>query len=114
MTRLSKRQARRAAHARNRPQWQMPQLNARAAWTACLLLPLTAMVMFISAAAILFTIGQALYSGVAISLSRIGPSTLYPLASDPLGYWLTLLWHGVVALFFAGIGGFSWWISRQR
>ncbi|MBV7562871.1 hypothetical protein [Pseudomonas sp. sia0905] len=114
MTRLSKRQARRAVHARNRAQWQMPQPSRRAAWAARLLLPLTAMVMFISAAAILFTVGQALYSGVAISLSRIGPSTLYPLASDPLGYWLTLLWHSVVALFFVGLGGLSWWISRQR
>ncbi len=114
MTRLTRRQARRAGHARNRVQWQMPQPSRRAAWVARLLLPLTAMVMFISAAAILFTVGQALYSGVAISLSRIGPSTLYPLASNPLGYWLTLLWHSVVALVFAGLGGFSWWISRQR
>ncbi len=92
----------------------MPQASARAVWAMRLLLPVTAMVMFISAAAIIFTVGQALYSGVAISLSRIGPSTLYPLAGDPLGYWLTLLWHSGVALFFAGLGGFSWWISRQR
>lgn len=112
MTRLSRRQARRAAHARNRP--QMPQPSAHAAWAARLLLPLTAVVMFISAAAILFTVGQALYSGMAISLSRIGPSTVYPLATDPLGYWLTLLWHSVVALFFSGLGGLTWWISRQR
>ncbi len=114
MTRLSKRQARRAAHARNRPQWQMPQPSRRAAWAARLLLPLTAMVMFISATAFLFTVVQAIYSGVAFSLSGVGPSTLYSLASDPLGYWLTLLWHSVVALFIGGLGGFSWWISRQR
>ncbi|SHN04914.1 hypothetical protein SAMN05216288_0402 [Pseudomonas punonensis] len=112
--RLSKRQTRRAGHARNRPQWHAPQPSTRAAWAARLLLPLTAVVMCISAAAILFTVGQALYSGVAISLSRIGPATVYPLASDPLGYWLMLLWHTAAALFLGGLGGFSWWASRQR
>lgn len=53
----------------------MPQPSARAAWAARLLLPVTALVMAVCAAALLFTVGQALHSGVAISPSRIGPAT---------------------------------------
>ena len=86
MTRLSKRQARRAGHARNRPQGQMPQTSARAVWAMRLLLPVTALVMAAFAAVLLFTVGQALHSGVAISASKIGPATFYPLATHPLGY----------------------------
>lgn len=114
MTRLSRRQARRAGHARNRPQWQTPPPSARAAWAARLLLPLTATVMVICAATLLFTVAQALYSGVAISPSRIGPATFYPFATHPLGYVLTLLSHAIIALALAGAGWFCWRMSRQR
>ncbi|UQY36954.1 hypothetical protein K8U54_10875 [Pseudomonas fulva] len=113
MTRLSRRQARRAGHARHRPQWQMPQPSARAAWAARLLLPVTALVMAVCAAALLFTVGQALHSGVAISPSRIGPATFYPLVTHPLGYCLTLLLHSLIAFAMAGAGWFCWRMSRQ-
>lgn len=114
MARLSRRQARRAGHARNRPQWQMPQPSARAVWAMRLLLPVTALVMAACAAVLLFTVGQALHSGVAISPSRIGPATFYPLATHPLGYSLTLLLHSVIAFAMAGLGWFCWRVSRLR
>lgn len=56
MTRLSKRQARRAGHARNRPQGQMPQTSARAVWAMRLLLPVTALVMAAFAAVLLLSL----------------------------------------------------------
>lgn len=46
----------------------------------------------------LYLLAKALQSGVYIGVSRVGPTRIYPLQTDPGHYWFSIAWDSVLSL----------------
>lgn len=60
-----------------------------------------------------YLIVEQLLRGVAVSYSRVGPSTTYTLAGQPKMYWFTLIWNAMVEVLFIAIALGAAWVARE-
>ena len=56
---------------------------------------------------------EALLRGVAVSYSRIGPSTTYTLAGQPKMYWFTLIWNAMIEVLLIAVTLGVAWVARE-
>ena len=60
-----------------------------------------------------YLIVEGIIRGVAVSYSRLGPSTTYTLAGQPKMYWFTLIWNAMVEVLYIAMTVGAAWIARE-